>query len=257
MVNVCFESTPRVGLERNDGYKQQQRSFYNKQQGSYIVSEKVFRHRSWVEKEGRWDSSGDPVGNGSLFFFSDISVQLTVVEIIDKPVVDAEDLHVPKWPKKLCHSERSIALCSFGWPITYPVFESEMLHLRKPLVKFIEDLSYGRYLRGERDAWDLYTKGICLGLLTGIHLHINTSEKELGLEVLCCVRKLQDSWETWDGEHCRKNVMHVQEMSGWVGQTHEGALMYLCTFYTTQNIWVSIWCMEESISVLLKTKVWY
>jgi hypothetical protein len=33
------------------------------------------------------------------------------------------------------------------------------------------------------------------------HLHINTFEKELGLEVLCCVRKLQDPWETWDGEH--------------------------------------------------------
>jgi len=33
------------------------------------------------------------------------------------------------------------------------------------------------------------------------HLHINAFEKELGLEVLCCVRKLQDSWEMWDGEH--------------------------------------------------------
>ncbi len=76
-----------------------------------------------------------------------------------------------------------------------------MLHLRIPLVKFIEDLSYGRYLRGERDAWDLYTKGICLGLLTGIHLHINAFEIELGLEVLCCVRRLQESWETWDGEY--------------------------------------------------------
>jgi hypothetical protein len=43
---------------------------------------------------------------------------------------------------------------------------SEMLHLRKPWVRFIEDLSYGRSLPGERDPWDLYTKGshICLGL---------------------------------------------------------------------------------------------
>jgi hypothetical protein len=51
-----------------------------------------------------------PYGNGSLFMFSDMSGQLTVVEILDTPVVDAEDLHVPKRPKKLRHSERSIAL---------------------------------------------------------------------------------------------------------------------------------------------------
>ncbi len=37
-----------------------------------------------------------PYGNGFLFLFSDISGQLAVVEILDKPVVDAEDLHVPK-----------------------------------------------------------------------------------------------------------------------------------------------------------------
>src|SRR5258708_10907624 len=33
VVNVCFESTPG-GLERNDGYKQQYCSFYNRQQSS-------------------------------------------------------------------------------------------------------------------------------------------------------------------------------------------------------------------------------
>ena len=71
-----------------------------------------------VELKGREGGRGTyrpiPYRNGSLSLFSDISGQLTVVQILDKPVVDAEDLHVPKRPKKLCHSERSITLCSFG-----------------------------------------------------------------------------------------------------------------------------------------------
>ncbi len=37
-----------------------------------------------------------PYGNGFLLLFSDISGQHTVAKILDKPIVDAEDLHVPK-----------------------------------------------------------------------------------------------------------------------------------------------------------------
>ena len=103
MANVCFESIPRGGLERNDGYKQQQPecSFYNKQQSSYIVSTAVRKcFFTEVELKGREGGRGTyrpiPYRNGSLSLFSDISGQLTVVQILDKPVVDAENLHPPK-----------------------------------------------------------------------------------------------------------------------------------------------------------------
>ncbi|KAF8469433.1 hypothetical protein DFH94DRAFT_773868 [Russula ochroleuca] len=79
------------------------------------------------------------------------------------------------------------------------VFENEMLHRRKYLTERIENLGHGRYLPVEVPAVDTCGKDIRLGLLAGIETHVNvfTGEPEtstVGLEVLCCVHKLQEPW---------------------------------------------------------------
>ncbi len=52
--------------------------------------------------------------------------------------------------------------------------------------------------------------------------------------------------------------MRVRETSGILvgcGQTRESAPTYLHAFYATQSEWMSVWCMEGNISVLLKNSV--
>jgi hypothetical protein len=82
------------------------------------------------------------------------------------------------------------------------VFKGEMLHRGEHLAKRIENLCDGRNLPVEVPAEDIYIKGMHLGP-TGIHPHRDSLRVELEggtvePEVLCCVHKLQ---ETWDGKH--------------------------------------------------------
>src|SRR5882757_5282989 len=81
------------------------------------------------------------------------------------------------------------------------VMESEMLHGREHLAERIEILCDGRNLPVEVPADDIYEKGMHLGS-TGIHPHNDSLrvKPEFGTvkpEALCCVHKLQ---ETWDGK---------------------------------------------------------
>ncbi len=56
----------------------------------------------------------------------------------------------------------------------------------------------------------------------------------------CCLSLIMTAPFVRDSAGCRKNAMRVRETSGWVGQTHEGAPMYLHAFYATQNVWMSV-----------------
>src|SRR6266567_2131605 len=74
-----------------------------------------------------------------------------------------------------------------------------MFHRREHLNERIGNLCHGRYLQVEVQADDTYMKRE-IGLLMGIHFHINlvTGEIELGVaepKVLCCVHKLQEMWD--------------------------------------------------------------
>jgi hypothetical protein len=79
------------------------------------------------------------------------------------------------------------------------VSKSEMLHRREHLAERIENLCHGRDLPVEVPAVDIYEKGTHLGP-TGIHRHKDSLlvELEFGTvepEVLCCVHKLQETWD--------------------------------------------------------------
>jgi hypothetical protein len=75
-----------------------------------------------------------------------------------------------------------------------------MLHRREHFAERIGKLYHGRNLPVEVPAEDKYAKGIHLGLTPGEDSHTNVLviEIEYGTvepEVLCCVHKLQETWD--------------------------------------------------------------
>jgi len=108
-------------------------------------------------------------------------------------------LCIPKRVKKFVPLGAVNLIVFFRMPTAFLVFKSEMLHLRENLAEKFEKLCRKRYLPVKVPAIDIYSKGICLNLV-GIDPHINLPDEKLEFctlkpEVLCCVDKLQETWD--------------------------------------------------------------
>ena len=113
-------------------------------------------------------------------------------KVVNKPSVDAKELHVTKQAKKFAPLYVVNPIVLFGRLTVYLVFKSEMFYRREHLGELMENLCHGRYLPVEVPAVDGYGKSVHLGISIAVHLHINLPSRKLEFgtpepQVLCCV----------------------------------------------------------------------
>ena len=113
-------------------------------------------------------------------------------KVVNKPSVDAKELHITKRAKKFAPLYAVDPIVLFGRLTVYLVFKSEMFYRREHLGELMENLCHGRYLPVEVPAVDGYGKSVHLGISIAVHLHINlpSGKLEFGTpepQVLCCV----------------------------------------------------------------------